>query len=140
MRHRGQLSTQKGWKRQREVGEVRLQPDDPESPRIAKAELRQNEVDPERSDELFTDAELTDLALAADPEAGVAADAVPIDEVLPSHDAGNADDRLPAWYMPVPAPRPLHGWRRRVVLLIVISFVATAAYGLCSTYGLLGLG
>ncbi|MDQ3895846.1 MAG: hypothetical protein M3326_01130 [Actinomycetota bacterium] len=93
-----------------------------------------------RSDERFTDEELTDLALAADRDAGVPADAVPIDEFLTAADAGDADDLLPAWYMPVPAPRPLRGWRRRVVLLIVISFVGAAAYGLCSAYGLLGLG
>lgn len=118
---------------------MRLQPDGPESPRIAKAELRQNEVDPERSDDLLTDAELTDLALAADPDAGVAADAVPIDEVLTPQDAGDADDRLPSWYMPRITRRSVYGWRRRVVLLLVMSFVATAAYGICSTYGIFGL-
>lgn len=29
----------------------------------------------------------------------------------------------------------LQGWRRRVVLLIIASFVLINAYGLCSTYG-----
>ncbi len=136
-RHR----TLKKWGRgRREASEAGLQRDDPESARVATSDRRQIEKRPRSSGELFTDKELTDLALAADADAGVAPDAVPIDEFLTSEDAGNADDRLPAWYMPVPAPRPLHGWRRRVVLLIVISFVATAAYGLCSTYGLLGLG
>lgn len=118
---------------------MRRQPDDPQSPRIAKAEHRQSEVNPERSDELFTDAELTDLALAADPDAGGAADAVPIDEVLTSRDAGFADDRLPSWNMPRIARRSVYGRRREVVLLIVISFVATAAYGICSTHEILGL-
>ncbi|MDQ4070375.1 MAG: hypothetical protein M3203_13040 [Actinomycetota bacterium] len=89
--------------------------------------------------ERFTDAELADLALAADPDAGVAADAVPIDDFLTSEHAGNADDRLPSWYMPPIARRSLYGWRRRVVLLIVVSFVATAAYGVCATYGIFGL-
>jgi hypothetical protein len=27
------------------------------------------------------------------------------------------------------------GWRRRVVILIIVSFLAIAASGLCSTYG-----
>ena len=42
---------------------------------------------------------------------------------------------LPAWYMPVPmgSPRPLRGWRRAVGLLVVGSFLAINAYGLCST-------
>ncbi len=103
-------------------------------------EPQRHEMKQRSPDEPFTDKELTDLALAADPDSRVAADAVPIDELLTSEDRRNADDLLPSWYMPVPAPRLLHGWRRRVVLLIVISFVVTAAYGLCSTYGLLGLG
>ena len=30
------------------------------------------------------------------------------------------------------------GWRRRVVLLIVASFLLLNAYGLCSTYGYVG--
>ncbi len=140
MRHRLRILKQWGRGPRREASKERLELDDPESPRVAASELCQIEKKPRSSDELFTDKELTDLALAADPGAGVAADAVPIDELLTSDDARNADDLLPGWYMPVPAPRPLHGWRRRVVLLIVISFVATAAYGLCSTYGILGLG
>ncbi len=41
--------------------------------------------------------------------------------------------------MPAAAGGTLHGWRRRVVLLIVISFVAAAAYGICNAYGILGL-
>jgi hypothetical protein len=136
------LRTLKQWARapQRQASEERLQPDDPPFQRVATSELCEIEKKPRSSKELFTDKELTDLALAADPDAGVAADAVPIDELLTSEDARNADDLLPPWYMPAPAPRGLHGWRRGVVLLIVISFTATAAYGLCSTYGLLGLG
>ncbi len=139
MRHRLRTPRGSGREPQRQVSEVRRQPDDPESPRLAKAELRQNEMKARSSDELLTDEELTDLALAADPDAGVAADAVPIGELVASEDARNADDVLPSWYMPPIARRSLYGWRRRVVLLIVISFVAAAAYGLCSTYGILGL-
>ncbi len=110
MRHRLRTLKQRGREPQRQVSEVRLQPDDPESPHVAKGEVRRNEVKPRSSDDLFTDKELTDLALAADPDAGVAADAVPIDEVLTSEDAGNADDLLPSWYMPAIASRSLHGW------------------------------
>ena len=139
MRHR--LRTLKQWGResQRHVNEQRFRPDEPESPHAGKAELRQNDPRPGSSEGPFTDKELTDLALAADPGAAVAADAVPIDELLPSEDARHADDLLPSWYMPAIASRSLHGWRRRVVLLIVISFVGTAAYGFCATYGIFGL-
>ncbi len=101
-------------------------------------EPQRDEMRPRSSGEPFTDKELTDLALAADPDAGVAPDAVPIDQVLASEDRGNADDLLPSWYMPAVARSPLHGWRRRVVLLIVISFIAAAVYGICTTYGILG--
>ena len=84
------------------------------------------------------DDELSELALAANPDAGVADDAVPVHEFL---GAGGGDgDLLPDWYMPAPAGagRLLQGWRRRVVLLIVASFVLLNAYGLCSTYGHIG--
>ena len=85
----------------------------------------------------FSDEELTELALAADPLTGVDEGAVPISEFLGSADTG---ELLPDWYMPAPAGagRLLQGWRRRVVLLIVASFVLLNAYGLCSTYGYVG--
>lgn len=81
----------------------------------------------------LTDEELTALALAADPDMVVDAD-VPSFWAL---SAGEPDGLLPEWYMPTPvgATRLPHGWRRRVVLLIIISFLAIAASGLCSTYG-----
>jgi hypothetical protein len=49
---------------------------------------------------------------------------------------------LPDWYMPAVAGgvRPLRGWRRLVVIVIVASFVVINAYGLCSTYGSVGFG
>lgn len=91
---------------------------------------------------VFTDEELTELALAADPDAVVAADAVPLSELLAAEGASSGDDRLPGWYMPLPmgGGLVLSGWRRRIVLLIVISFVLIDAYGLCSTYGWVGFG
>ena len=96
----------------------------------------------DQSEQPVTDDELTGLALAADPDAGVAADAVPLQELLGSKEAAGADDLLPAWYMPAPmaVTGVLRGWRRRVVLLIVASFVLITAYGLCTTYGVAGFG
>jgi hypothetical protein len=78
----------------------------------------------------FTDDELAELALAADPSEGLADDAVPLQEYLGA-------ELLPDWYRRAPAGagRLLQGWRRRVVLLIVASFLLLNAYGLCSTYG-----
>lgn len=91
------------------------------------------------NDPVFSDDELAALALAADPDAGVADDAVPLSEFLGAG-AGPTSELLPGWYMPAPAGagRLLQGWRRRVVLLIVASFVLLNAYGLCSTYGYVG--
>ena len=88
--------------------------------------------------EPITDEELTALALAADPDAEVGDHAVPID-------LGGSDGRvhpLPEWYMPIPmgSPRPLRGWRRAIALVVVGSFVLINAYGLCSTYGVVGFG
>ena len=90
------------------------------------------------TDTVFTDEELTELALAADPGVVVADDAVPLSEML----GGDGDELLPDWYMPQPmgGGRLLQGWRRRVVLLIVASFLLINAYGLCSTYGHVGFG
>jgi hypothetical protein len=87
--------------------------------------------------QVFTEEELTELALAADPDTEPAADAVPLQEFLGASGRG---ELLPDWYMPAPAGTGhlLHGWRRRVVLLIVASFVLINAYGLCSTYGYVG--
>ena len=36
--------------------------------------------------------------------------------------------------------RLLTGWRRRVILWVVASFILINAYGLCSTYGHVGFG
>jgi hypothetical protein len=87
----------------------------------------------------MSDEELTALALSADPDAGVDADAVPLSDYLRSADdsAGGDDGLLPEWYMPAPmqgAPR-LRGWRRRVAILVIVAFLLIDAYGLCSTYG-----
>ena len=86
----------------------------------------------------MTDEELAEEALAADPDAPVGDGAVPM--VDPdAGPGGGVTALLPGWYMPS-AVRPLRGWSRWVVLVIIASFVAINAYGLCSTYGWVGLG
>jgi hypothetical protein len=78
---------------------------------------------------VVSDAELTALALAADPAAGLAPDAVPVDVFL-----GRAGAVLPEWYM-APVRRRLGRAGRFVVLTVVAAFVVIEAFGLCSTYG-----
>jgi hypothetical protein len=78
----------------------------------------------------FTDEELTALALAADPDAPLAADAVPLD-LYPEQSLG----QLPQWYMPPAMARGSHGWRTPVVMAIVVSFLIVDLFGLCITFG-----
>ncbi len=78
----------------------------------------------------FTEAELTELALAADPDAPLAEGAVPLSVYL-----DQAPGLLPSWYMPSPMARSGKGWRIPVVVVIVASFVIIEAFGLCSTFG-----
>lgn len=87
-------------------------------------------------EEAVTDDELAAEALAADPDAPLGDGAVPL-SALDGSDRGGL---LPDWYMPAPmGRRRLTGWRRRVALLSISSFLAINAYGLCSTYGSVGL-
>jgi hypothetical protein len=78
----------------------------------------------------FSEAELTELALAADPDAPMAEDAVPLAVYL-----DQAPGLLPSWYMPSPMARAGKTWRLPVVLVIVAAFVIIEAFGLCSTFG-----
>lgn len=78
----------------------------------------------------LTEAELTELALSADPDAPMSADAVPLSVYL-----SQAPGLLPSWYMPSPMARPGKSWRIPVVLVIVAAFVIIEAFGLCSTFG-----
>ncbi|MGQ0802657.1 MAG: hypothetical protein ACT4PI_02155 [Actinomycetota bacterium] len=84
------------------------------------------------------DDELTALALAADPDPVVDDAAVCLSNLLGSP----ATRLLPEWYMPAPMgpSRPVRGWRRGVVLLVVASLLMITAAGLCNTYGQLHLG
>lgn len=95
-------------------------------------------VEHEIPDDELTDDELTELALAADPDTPVPEGAVSVWELGPEDGA----DLLPEWYMPAPSmgTRSFRGWRRWLILLIVITFVALEAFGLCSTYGQVTLG
>jgi hypothetical protein len=79
----------------------------------------------------FTEAELTELALSADPDATMEEDAVPLSVYL-----GQSQGLLPQWYMPSPMARAAGSrWRLPVVLVIVAAFVIIEAFGLCSTFG-----
>jgi hypothetical protein len=81
---------------------------------------------------LFTDAELTAQALAADPDQPLDPDAVPFD------DGSSGAGLLPTWYMPTPAGRTgrtLRGWRSVAAIVVIVSFLLINALGLCITYG-----
>ena len=84
----------------------------------------------------LTDETLDALALAADPDVAVPADAVSLWDL----DADRSG-LLPAWYMPTPSAGPstasaTTSWRRRaIVLTFVIALVLINAAGLCVTYG-----
>ncbi len=78
----------------------------------------------------LTEAELTELALAADPSGVVADDAVPLSVFL-----GQGAGLLPDWYMPSPMSRHSPRWRLPVVLVVIAAFLTIEAFGLCSTFG-----
>ena len=88
---------------------------------------------------VISDDDLTRLALSADPEMALDDDAVSLWDLV---DDDGAPQLLPEWYMPSPARgRPVfRGWRRRIIVTLVITFVAINAYGLCSTYGVVRFG
>jgi len=90
---------------------------------------------PSPDDGGLDEVELTALALAADPDAPLAADAVPIDRYL-----AQLPVLLPDWYMPMAMARPGNRWRSAVVLAIVAAFLIIEALGLCSTFGQLTVG
>lgn len=81
----------------------------------------------------ITDAELTALALAADPDQPLDPDAEPLTS-LP----GSGWSGLPAWYMPPVMMRAAPRWRAVVVVAIVAAFLLINALGLCIAYGQLG--
>jgi hypothetical protein len=82
--------------------------------------------------EPVSDDELTKLALADDPDRGVAPDAVP----LPIY-SGISSLSLPFSYMPPVTAGAARGWRVPVVFTIVLSLLLIEAFGMCITYGIL---
>jgi hypothetical protein len=85
--------------------------------------------------ESLSDAELTALALAADPDAPLDDDAVPLSVHL-----AQLAITLPEWYMPAAVARPGGRWRIPVVVAIVSAFLLIEALGLCNTFGQLVIG
>jgi hypothetical protein len=79
------------------------------------------------------DEELTELALAADPESPLSPSAVPIDIYL------SQVAPLPVWYMPPVARARVGRWSRPIVFTVVAAFVLIDLLGLCNTYGVLSL-
>lgn len=78
----------------------------------------------------ITDEELTALALAADPDAPLDDDAVPLSSLMVEY-----PELLPSWYMPAPGGFTRSRRRGAVVVLIVVALVAVNAVGLCVTSG-----
>jgi hypothetical protein len=94
------------------------------------AEVEQDAAEAELSTVGLSEAELEELAMAADPDAPIAADAVPLSVYL-----GQGPGLLPTWYMPSPMIRHGGRWRTPVVIAIVAAFLVIEAFGLCSTFG-----
>ncbi len=92
--------------------------------------------DPEEAliDDALGDDELTALALAADPDAPLPDDAVPLSLHL-----ARFGPTLPLWYMPPSVSRGGRRWKTPFVLAIVSAFLLIDALGLCNTYGILSL-
>jgi hypothetical protein len=83
----------------------------------------------------ISDADLTMLALAADPDLPLDPEAVPLAVYL-----AQAPGTLPEWYMAPAMARSGNRWRALVVLSIVGAFIFIEALGFCSAYGPLHLG
>ena len=79
----------------------------------------------------FTDAELTALALAADPDQPLNSDAVPMSDYLSSQSVG----LLPEWYMAPAMTRHISRVPQFIVMVVIGAFLLIEAVGLCSTYG-----
>jgi hypothetical protein len=86
-------------------------------------------VDEADMDSPISDEELEAMALAADPQAPLPDDAVPMGLYLSQFAP------LPDWYMPPAMTRHGGKWRAPVILAVVSAFLIIDAFGLCSTYG-----
>jgi len=78
----------------------------------------------------LTDAELTALALASDPDQPLDPDATPL-----NISGAQFPGLLPGWYMPPVMAHGSWGWRTPVVFTIIAAFLLIDAFGLCITYG-----
>jgi hypothetical protein len=76
------------------------------------------------------DEQLTALALAADPDQPIDANARPFV-------VGDDSGPLPSWYMPAPTMRAQEPWQVAVVLFVVGTLLLISGLGLCITYGYL---
>ena len=105
---------------------------------MIRAGGEEDEVDELLPDSEFSpflsDEELTELAMAADPNAPLAHDAVPWRGGSAAHAS-----LLPDWYMPSPmAVR--HGRATQfTIVFIVVGFLLNDAFGLCITSGFISL-
>jgi hypothetical protein len=93
-------------------------------------EVEQDNAVAELSTDGWSEDELDELAMAADPDAPIADDAVPLSVYL-----GQGPGLLPTWYMPSPMIRHGRRWRTPVVIGIIAAFLLIEAFGLCSTFG-----
>ena len=82
----------------------------------------------------LSDEELTALALAADPDAPIPDEAVPVGVHL-----ALLGSSLPLWYMPPAVSQGGRRWKMPFVIAVVAAFLLIDAMGLCNTYGILGL-
>ncbi len=83
---------------------------------------------------MISDDELTALALAADPNVTLDADAVAWSGM-----ATQPPGLLPNWYMPVPSYQLRGRLSRVVVITLITGFLVIDAFGLCITSGFLSL-
>jgi hypothetical protein len=79
----------------------------------------------------LSDEELCRLALAADPNAPLSDEAIP----LSLHLTQFAGAALPGWYMAPVTARSGRRWRTPVVVAIISAFLLIEALGLCNTFG-----
>ena len=89
-----------------------------------------DDIDTDIDDLDITDEELTELALAADPDLPLADDAVPFHSLQPI-----GEQILPDWYMPAVTGRARWDWRAAVAISIAVGLVLINAFAICVTYG-----
>jgi hypothetical protein len=82
----------------------------------------------------FSDDDLTALALAADPNVALDANAVAWSGI-----GTESPGLLPNWYMPVPSYQLRGRLSRAVVITLIAGFLVIDAFGLCITSGFLSL-